>query len=350
MNAARMAGVALTAILANAGQIPPAAPPEQPLRGPGGKAYAHATIATSRLGSGAHEVYLFEPADPTPERAPVVVFGHGWGGVNPNVYGAWIAHLVRRGFTVIFPRYQADLRTPVRDFTTNALAATTRGLDELRTPGHVPPDERGLAFVGHSMGGLVVANLAVRAAQGDLPRPLALMVVEPGRTWPEMSPIALRLEDLSVLPSSVLLLAVVGDDDEVVGDIDARKIYTGAIGVARANRDYVRIFSDDHGTPRLVGDHSTPTAPAALVDQDDGALIEARGPPGGTGDPRAGGRPTPVTDALDYYGTWKLLDGLTDAVFRGVHREYALGNTPEQRFMGRWSDGVPVRELIVREP
>jgi hypothetical protein len=45
-----------------------------------------------------------------------------------------------------------------------------------------------------------------------------------------------------------------------------------------------------------------------------------------------------------------LLDGLLDAVFRGVHREYALGDTPEQRNMGRWSDGIPVRQLIVREP
>ena len=52
-------------------------------------------------------------------------------------------------------------------------------------------------------------------------------------------------------------------------------------------------------------------------------------------------------DALDFYGTWKLLDGLTDAAFHGTHREYALGNTAQQRFMGKWSDGVPVKELIV---
>ena len=36
-----------------------------------------------------------------------------------------------------------------------------------------------------------------------------------------------------------------------------------------------------------------------------------------------------------------------DAAFYNKNREYALGNTPQQRFMGVWSDGVPVKELKV---
>ncbi len=39
---------------------------------------------------------------------------------------------------------------------------------------------------------------------------------------------------------------------------------------------------------------------------------------------------------------------LSDAAFYGRHREYALGNTLQQRYMGVWSDGRRgVRELIV---
>ena len=52
-----------------------------------------------------------------------------------------------------------------------------------------------------------------------------------------------------------------------------------------------------------------------------------------------------MVNALDYYGTWKLFDGLIDAAFTGKNRDYALGNTPQQRFMGLWSDGVPVKVL-----
>jgi hypothetical protein len=35
--------------------------------------------------------------------------------------------------------------------------------------------------------------------------------------------------------------------------------------------------------------------------------------------------------------------------FAGEWCEYALGNTPEQRFMGVWSDGVPVMEAVVTD-
>ncbi|OPZ57207.1 MAG: hypothetical protein BWY87_01673 [Deltaproteobacteria bacterium ADurb.Bin510] len=55
-------------------------------------------------------------------------------------------------------------------------------------------------------------------------------------------------------------------------------------------------------------------------------------------------------DALDYYCFWKLFDALCDAAFYGLSREYALGDTPEQRFMGLWSDGRPVRPLTVEIP
>jgi hypothetical protein len=54
-------------------------------------------------------------------------------------------------------------------------------------------------------------------------------------------------------------------------------------------------------------------------------------------------------NALDYYGFWKLLDGLTDAAFYGKNHDYALGNTRNQRYMGTWSDGTPVKELVVTD-
>ncbi len=332
MTTALPLGLVLAALLLAPAQWLQPTPPEQPDRGPGGASYPHAQLTITRLGIGASEAYLFEPAGPSPERAPIVVFGHGWAAMSPNHYGRWISHIVRRGYTVVFPRYQADRRTPVPTFTGNALSAVRRAIEELHAPGHVRPDERGIVFVGHSMGALVATNLAVRAASGELPPPLALMVVTPGKTWPESSPIAFPLEDLSRLPSSLLLLAVIGDDDDFVGEVDARRVYKGATAVPLSNKDYVRLFSDDHGAPSLVADHRAPAAPLRLVEEDGGSAL------------------VPVTNALDYFGTWKLFDGLTDAVYRGVHREYALGGTREQRYMGHWSDRTPVRELMIEEP
>jgi len=52
-------------------------------------------------------------------------------------------------------------------------------------------------------------------------------------------------------------------------------------------------------------------------------------------------------DPLDYYGCWKLLDGLIDGTHHGKNLKYALGNTKEQRYMGLWSDGISVKEMVV---
>src|SRR5262245_60241027 len=84
-------------------------PPAQPDTGPGGKQYAHAAVKKTRYGNGNQEYWIFEPDAPKPASAPVIVFIHGWGGMNPLYYGAWLDHLVKRGNIVVYPRYQATL-------------------------------------------------------------------------------------------------------------------------------------------------------------------------------------------------------------------------------------------------
>lgn len=79
--------------------------------------------------------------------------------------------------------------------------------------------------------------------------------------------------------------------------------------------------SDSHGFPGLVADH---LAPVCI--------------PNST-----------LVDSMDYFSTWKLFDALTDYAFYGINRDYCLGNTSQQRFMGLWSDGVPVKELVVTD-
>src|SRR5918996_3591130 len=132
-----------------------ATPPTQPDTGPGGKQYVHAKVTKNRYGKGGQEYWIFEPDMPKPASAPLIVFLHGWGGMNPLYYGAWIDHLVKRGNIVIYPRYQASLLTPLRNFTPNTVAAVKDALRRLQTEqGHVSPELNKFAAVGHSMGGL----------------------------------------------------------------------------------------------------------------------------------------------------------------------------------------------------
>lgn len=313
-----LAAVALAGVVAAA-----PSPPEQPASGPGGADYRHAAVLESTFGSGAEQYWVFEPSDPKPETAPLIVFNHGWMGLSPRFYQAWIEHLARRGNVVVFPRYQRGVLTLPRTFTPFAIAAVKDAIRRLQQGEHVRPDLEKFAIVGHSAGGAITANMAARAAADGLPTPRAIMPVEPGtgaetgRAW------TVPLEDFSEIPEGCLLLVVVGADDKLAKDASAKQIFRGATQVPLEDKDFVVVHTDRHGKPALVADHFAPCG----------------GPDG----------KRRRVDALDYYAFWRLFDALTEAAFHGRNRDMALGNTPEQRNMGAWSDGQPVVALTVTD-
>jgi len=324
-------------------------PPPQPDDGPGSKPRAHASVLKKRYREGAKEYWIYEPDAPKPRTAPVIVFLHGWGGTNPLYYGAWIDHLVKRGNIVLFPRYQSSVLTPRAHFIPNTVEAIKDALERLqKSPGHVRPELNRIAAVGHSLGGVLAASVAALAAESGLPPVRAVMAVEPGMT---SEPANVPIADLKKIMADTLLLAVAGDRDTLVSDIDAKRIYYESRRVSADNKDFITLVTDDHGTPGLIANHRAPTAPDPSYDNGEGDRTAPRG--SSTGEPTNGSGPQstrlPVVNALDYYGLWKLFDGLCDAAFYSKNREYALGNTPQQRFMGRWSDGVAVKELKVTD-
>lgn len=335
-----------------------ATPPAQPDTGPGGKQYAHASVTKNRYGAGNGEYWIFEPDTPKPASAPVIVFIHGWGGMNPLYYGAWLDHLVKRGNIVIYPRYQATLLTPIKEFTPSTLGAIKDALTRLQNErGHIKPDLSKFAVVGHSVGGLLAASVAALASESNLPQVRAVMSVEPGITE---DPINIPLADLKKIPAETLLLSVAGDQDTLVRDTDAKRIYYESTTVPAANKDFVMMVTDTHGAPSLQASHRAPTAMNRSYDNGEGVGGGPANPDRvGNSSTQQNGRgaqssqerrlETMMVNALDYYGTWKLFDALCEAAFYGRNREYALGNTPKQRFMGLWSDGTPVKELKVTD-
>jgi hypothetical protein len=198
-----------------------AAPPAQPARGPGGSQRRHDRARRTELGGASGAVTIFEPAQPEPARAPVVVFTQG---VGPAAYQGWIDHLVGRGSIVIFQDQPF----------------------------------RGISLRDRRAGTVAGLRAALWAAVGHLPA---------------------------------------------------------------ANRDYVRVRSDQRGPVALRADHLFP-------------LSSADNPP----------------DALDFFGPWKLLDGLQRCATLRRDCQFAMGGTERQRFMGRWSDGTAVAPLESRGP
>ena len=297
----------------------PATPPTQPATGPGGMDYAYDRVVVTEHGEGAGGYVLFEPADPhgggtpvTPAPVPIVLFlsacceTDDLNDVTDNgaPWRAWIDHLTRRGAVVVFPRF--DPHDPM----TGVATAVRSALMELEGSGHPPTDPTRFVAVGHSFGAALVVQYATIAADRGLPVPVVLMPTAPGEGG---DPLGATAE----VPATTRLVVVVPEDDhQEMG----REIWAGLAQIPADRKDFVEVRSDDHGTPPLIADHPMPAT--GLF----GTL-----------------------DALDWYGTWKLLDALMACVFDGTWCEYALGNTPEQRFMGSWSDGIPVAEALVTD-
>ena len=232
-----MAAVAAMAVVLSVGRACRGEdrPESPPANGPAAAdiAYPHRSVRRFELGDGPRSYWLFEPAEPKPERAAVVVFLHGWFAVNPAFYGAWIDHLVRSGHTVVFPRYQNDVGTLPREFLPNAMAAIRDALGVLETGvKHVRPDPTRFVLIGHSAGGNLAAQIAAVAPDphSGVPQPRAVIALMPGEVVPCREP------NLDRIPASTLLIVAVGEDDLLVGDLRGRQIFTQASTVpARAS-------------------------------------------------------------------------------------------------------------------
>lgn len=303
-----------------------------PARGGDDPAYPHKSVAKTEIGTGPTSYFLFEPADPTPKRAPVVVFHHGWLAMNPGVYGAWIEHLVRRGHIVIYPRYM-EVETPVPEYLPNALAGIVDALGVLEmSPAHVKPDRARFALVGHSTGGVLSVQAAALAKSRGLPEPKAVVAVTPGEVLRTRGP------DLAEFPERTLLAVVAAEHDVVTGDGDARRIYREVTAVPPARKKFVLFRTDLRGKPRLWADHLAPTAAHADFDTGDGPfrLIQMGG---GT------------VNAIDREGFWKVADVTLDAGFSGRTLDDVLARGASFRRLGYWSDGrAVIPPIITNDP
>ncbi len=314
----------------------PDAMPIQPTQhhsGPGGATYLHDKLLIFDQAHDPEGYWLFVPAAPTPDTAPVVVFLHGYGGYNPLIYGGWIRHLVRKGNIVIFPRYQRNLWRPApKRFPDNAAQGILDALEFLRTHELSQPDLRHYSYIGHSYGGVIAANLSVRAAAYGLPQPEAAMLCAPG-TGPFNGAL---LDSYADFPAETRLLLITGQRDRIVGETFAWKLFNEAVHTLW--RNLLRHYKDPYGAPPVDAGHSQCYAPDLAFDSEMRntttryALRHGR------------------IDAVDYFGYWKLADALLACARTGQWCEVAFGGTEAQRSLGYWSDGTPIRPFDVFLP
>ena len=306
----------------------PAASPAQPappVTGPGSDDTPFPAARATKYGPDPGGFWLWEPVTGTaadaavaPGPFPVVLYVDGCcvgDYPNPQSVEPWLTHMARQGYVVVAPVYRAT--TVLEDVP----ARLREALAELALPGHAAIDPARFAVAGYSFGGVPAVVYAATAAAEGLPVPEALFVMAPcfdgslsigatpGSTCqvPPANP---------AFPPGLKAVVLAFGQDFRVGIDMPRQIFGALASLPAADRDFVVMASDGHGLPPVLAQHETPV---------DGV------------------------DAADWYGIWKLSDALFACAFDGTWCEYALGNTPEQRAMGTWSDGVPVAELAVAD-
>jgi acetyl esterase/lipase len=362
--------LAAAAIITLAGLVSAqaAAPPPQPADGPGGVGDRKMTITKRLLGRGTATSFAFYAAGAAPEAGrPVAIILHGWGVVNPQSYGAWIDHLARQGWLVLFPRFQEVNRTRPADAPGVAETLVKAALADLAADGEAKPDLGRVAMIGHLAGAPLAMDLAADAKTHGLPAPKLIFAVTPGGIASGPKSRGIALGDLSAVDPATLIVTMVGDKDTRAADAAAKRLLREASAVPLERKLFVRALSDDHGFPALT---ATLAAPAGLDTAYDGGAIKPGAEPKDTAKDAA--KPPPFrwsadmaltgeqqtlvsqvnlarVDALDYLGFWKTFDLAAAAAFAGSDAA-ALKNNPRLADMERWSDGWPVKRLAVETP
>jgi hypothetical protein len=265
-------------------QLPPYPPPDPSI-------YKHQGVMKLNYGgSGVGSFWVYEPINPKPKQAPLIVFIPGWHGVNPINYGAWFEHLVKEGNIVVYVPYtNATGSTPFAKATDNAQMGEQMAIDELihgqrpdGTP-HVRPDFSRFSIAGHSAGGIIAANLAARAVSGNgLPRPQVILSVTPGRMalgFNQEKNGLVTLEDLSVLPADTLLVGVAGDRDNSLSSARSRDVVYVLASASNLPPDH-RLLYLVQSLPDERATHFFPSAPDDAYDSGEvaGLAIFQRAP------------------------------------------------------------------------
>ncbi len=308
-------------------------PPGPPQTGPGSaEGYLYPGARMEHYGSPAQGFWLVEPtsdaagATPVPsEPLPVILHFNGCCGEGgyptPNELEQWFSHLARQGHIVIAPVYATYSSDAVLD---SSVSAFQEALDELAKPGHSAVDLDKLAVTAYSYGSPAALEYTATAEANGWPVPKAFFAMGPceGR-------MCLDVPEIASLPQGLKAVVMAFDIDDVPGVEWPQRLYQQLMSLPEADRNYIELRSDDHGSPALLATHYTGITdflgPIPNVDAYYATIVQP--------------------DALDTWGIWKVSSGLFACAFTGENCAYALGSSDELLNMGTWSDGVPVRTL-----
>lgn len=360
-------------------------PPPQLQSGPGGRDYIAGEIVQKAVGDVKAPVLVYYAGTAPKEARTVVIFMHGWGAVNPAVYGGWIDHLVKKGHLVLWPRHQDLLKTGGSQSTDMAIEGLKTAFEILKNDPDARPDINKVAVVGHLAGAGVAVNIAARASSVGLPVPKIIFTAIPGglaaetpleqgikQTSPKNAPKppaatskGIPVADLSQIPANTFFVSAIGDREHQPSERTTRRLFRDATQIQPMNKVLLRLQSDDHGYPPHIMNLTAPGSFKAEYDISKIKLPASPPPPKGQRQQRVVRAPDANlsgeqyqlvqqmersrVDLADYMGFWKALDLTLLHGFQSGDAN-ALRNDPRLADMGRWSNDWPVKRINIEAP
>jgi hypothetical protein len=319
--------------------------PRQPLKGPGGSQSAFGGVRVTTGGSGYDAWEILEPTNPAPPSAPLVVVMHGYYEFSGySVNGALARHVAQKGNVVIYPRWQTGVATPcpgpinIKPCVTSAATAIHAAIAFLHAHlNRVQPRTDEASYFGFSFGGIITANMLNEYRALGLPKPHAVFLDDPhdgaltGPNEPALD------ASLGGIPSSAKFICHAGADGVISGtdskgeslqNAGCNAVFPKLGQIPTQNKSIVLTSDDSHGQPTLAAIHGVCAGPGASE------ITPATGQ-------------YPV-DAYDWGFCWRSFDALRACALYHVDCQYALGNTPQNRYIGTWSDGVQIIGLKIQ--
>lgn len=274
--------------------------------------------------------WYFEPRELAyGDRAPVVIFLHGFALLAPDIYDRHIEHLTRQGVIVVFPQInKGGLLGLLTDFDQyqmldRAIEATNRCLR--RIGDDAAPGETYL--YGHSLGALLGAVWQSHPAAAPID---GLVLANPSMSGLGAIPPFVR--DLIgdafveidwqplVAETTVPTVILAGDADTLAPPDQALDLQAAMINAPSA--PVYMAMTDRYAGEGLVADHMAPINNDGILPDFVMELL--------------GGRAR--THAIDHRFYWATLDAVMDGVAAVDHD------------MGQWSDGTPVLDVVTLSP
>jgi pimeloyl-ACP methyl ester carboxylesterase len=293
------------------------------------------TLTIEESFTNSYRSFLYVPSSPTPAKAPVILFLHGYFDAKPDRYDAMLRHYARSGYIVIYPTYGNALYP--KSWAENAAEAYKRAIAYLDLHSAVKPDPTHLAYIGHSIGGL----LAFHMAEKTLTQTPNLIVTSDAAGIATIAYPFLSIDELGHIPPKTKVLMMMAEETYLArfkepdgctedGKAEVASPCTGFAANLRAmkrtsqipteNKVALLIRSEKRGRFELRSDHN-------------GAQGEC------------GNEQKPI-NAIDTWGYWRYTRVALDAALKDEGGWAAL-KREETRRGGTWSDGQSAKTALL---